>query len=51
MTHMLLNGQAMKAGLFHHRLQGAPLVRKTRTAPCHRALLRGVERPAGREVN
>ncbi|GHJ32355.1 hypothetical protein ABZ654_12130 [Streptomyces hygroscopicus] len=51
MTHMFLNGQAMKAGLFHHRLQDAPLVRKTRTAPCHRALLRGVERPAGREVN
>ncbi|MFE2674808.1 hypothetical protein [Streptomyces hygroscopicus] len=51
MAHMFLNGQAMKAGLFHHRLHSAPLAHKTRTAPGHRALLRGVERPAGREVN
>ncbi|MFC9224033.1 hypothetical protein ACFT8W_25450 [Streptomyces hygroscopicus] len=51
MAHMFLNSQAMEAGLFHHRLQSAPLVHKTRTAPGHRALLRGVERPAGREVN
>lgn len=36
MAHMFLNGQAMEGGPFHHHLQGAPLVHKTRTAPGYR---------------
>ncbi|WPB95882.1 allophanate hydrolase-related protein [Streptomyces malaysiensis] len=36
MAHMFLNGQAMEGGPFHHHLQGAPLVQKTRTAPGYR---------------
>jgi gamma-glutamylcyclotransferase (GGCT)/AIG2-like uncharacterized protein YtfP len=36
MARMFLNGQAMEGGPFHHHLEGAPLVMKTRTAPGYR---------------
>jgi len=36
MVRMFLNGSAMSGGELHHRLQGAPLLGRVRTAPRYR---------------
>lgn len=50
MTLVFLNGDGMRGGPLHHRLDGAPLVRTARSAPKYRYFSVGDRFPAMCEV-